>query len=182
MGRLWLDLWPHLSTSGQETIAHLPDPCLKHMESRLSKPDRAANLKLGLERLLRHDEALFLEGLRLYPHAACRSAEVLGPLPGAKWEDLEKSLLNHRFWLAETDLAEDQFWRTAERLEGFRDLPQPMLDFLDQGRPREEAPLLEFRASLKRFLVRERIEKLRHATYEALRQHTPQGFKIGLQP
>lgn len=179
---LWFSLWSLLSTRGQAEIALLPNPCLNHIESRYRKPERARTLDAGLSWLLVHDEDMFLEGLRLYPHALCRTAETIGTLDAIQWRKLEESLRTHRLWQVEKDLTEQEFWNTAERLIAFRDLPQSLLDFLDLDQPREDAPITEFIMSLQRYLLRKRIEKVRSATYEALRVHSvPRVIEIGSQ-
>ena len=169
---LWIDLWGKLTEEGKKALVETPDPCLNHVESRVRKPDRAENLWIGFERLLKHDQDLLLEGLRLYPHALCRAAEVIGPLSDEDWTELESTLLQHRLWSVPKDPDEEQFWEAADELEPFRDLPQQVLDFLDSGRATDKAPVKEFVDSLERYLLRKKIEKIRLATYEKLRVHT----------
>lgn len=171
--RLWLSLWNLLDETGRRSLISLPDPCLNHVEVRLRKPQRAEHLSVGLERLLRHDQLLLLQGLRLYPHAVCRTAETIGPLDDSKWQKIETDLRRHRLWTVKKNLTEAEFWETAEFLEDFRDLPQPLLDHLDLDRPREKAPIADFIDSLQKFLLRGRIEKIRSATYELLRGCKP---------
>lgn len=168
---LWLELWPLLDRESKTALSLLPDPCLNHVESRLRKPERAVHLKQGMKKLALHDRDLMLESLRLYPHALCRTAESIGPLDEGMWEEIEAKLRGHRLWNVKDSLSDEEFWETAELLKDYRDLPQPMLDFLDLDRPREKAPMEDFRSSLKRFLIRERVEKIRHSTYELLRSH-----------
>lgn len=168
---LWLELWNDFSERGKARLLELPDPCLNHIESRDRKPERSVHLRMGLGRLLNHDEQLFLEGLRLYPHELCRTAEALGPLDDDQWETIEKEVKSHRLWSVAPNLTDSEFWGATEMLEDYRDLPQPLLDFLELGRPREEAPLDDFKDSLQRFLLRKKIEKLRSVTYASLRVH-----------
>jgi hypothetical protein len=180
---LWLDLWPLFDDEQRRNLTDLPDPCLKHVESRMGKEKRAEHLKVGVKRLISEDQHLVLEGLRLYPHAVCRTAEAIGPLDGQKWLQLMAQLQEHRLWQIEWELAEDEFWEATELLQDPRELPQSILDFLDYGRPKEKAPLEEFQASLHNYLLRSRIEKIRLATYEMLRCHQPDAaFKVGLNP
>lgn len=137
----------------------------------MRKPDRAEHLSLGLKRLLAHDQALTLEALILYPHALCRAAESVGPVETSAWDELAEKLTCHRLWGVERGLNDDEFWQVADDLAPHRDLPQVLLDFLDVDGPRETAPVEEFKASLQRFLVRERIEKIRHTIYRWQRSH-----------
>ena len=168
---LWTKIWPLLDDEGHRLLMELPNPCIKHAESRLGKPDRAAHLKVGLCRLVNHDQTVFLEGMRLYPHVVCRTAEVIGPLSDDKWDVLEKRVQSHRLWTIKDELSDKEFWSAAELLEEFRELPQPVLDFLELDRPRETAPMAEFKSSLPRFLLRQKVEKIRIFTYESLRVH-----------
>jgi len=172
---LWLELWPHFSDQERQLLTVLPDPCLKHVESRMGKDKRAEQLRSGAKRLIDHDSRLFLEGLRLFPHAVCRTAEAIGPLDGKSWSGLEKELRNHRLWLVKSGSSEEEFWQAAELLQDHRELPQPVLDFLDHERPKENAPVQEFQASLTNYLLRARIEKVRLAAYQRLRCHHPVG-------
>ncbi len=180
---LWLSLWPKLSESGRAVALKLPNPCLNHIESRYRKPERARSLDNGLAWILEHDEEMFLEGLRLYPHALCRTAETIGSLSRRQWEKLEKSLWSHRLWSVPKDLSEKEFWLSAERLLRFRDLPQSLLDHFDMGCSTESARVEDFTLSLQRFLLRKRIEKIRSLTYEAQRVHSaPRVIGIGSHP
>jgi hypothetical protein len=131
----------------------------------LGRPDRKRRLIAGIRRLLAFDCELLLVGLRLFPHVACRTAETLGPLPEAKWEALQSELAVHRLWQVGSCGARDAFWQAVEILERHRELPQPILDYLESGRPRDQAPWPEFGESLARFLVRARLEKVRGAVY-----------------
>lgn len=169
--RLWIEFWDDIDHLGRQKAVELPDPCLNHIESRLRKPERSACLEIGLERILRFDQRMFLEGLRLYPHAVCRTAEAIGPLCDQKWAQLLSDVGRHRLFAIEGDIDESRFWELAELLVDFRELPQPVLDFLDLDRPKEQAPLAEFVDQLQRFLLRSRIEKIRAATYDLLRVH-----------
>jgi hypothetical protein len=178
---LWLELWPLFDEEQRRHLTGLPDPCLKHVESRMGKQKRADHLKIGIKRLIAEDQQLVLEGLRLYPHAVCRTAEAVGPLDAGKWGILVNGLQDHRLWQVRWELSEDEFWEAVELLEEPRELPQSVLDYLDYGRPREKAPLQEFLASLRNYLLRSRIEKIRLATYDMLRCHHPdRALKVGL--
>ena len=178
---LWLELWPYFNQEQRELLTDLPDPCLKHVESRMGKEKRAENLLVGVKRLIEHDPHLFLEGLRLYPHAVCRTAEAIGPLSDEMWEPLSKELWDHRLWQVEWETTEAELWEAAEMLWEFRELPQSVLDFLDYDRPKEKAPIDEFQSSLTNYLLRSRIEKIRLATYELLRCHHPEPVvEVGL--
>jgi len=178
---LWLELWPFFDEEQRRLLMDLPDPCLKHVESRLGKEKRGEHLLIGVKRLIRHDPHLFLEGLRLYPHAVCRTAEAIGPLSEGMWEPLESDLRQHRLWLVNWETTEDEFWEAVEMLVQFRELPQSVLDFLDYDRPKEKAPLDEFQSSLTNYLLRSRIEKIRLATYDLLRCHHPEPVvEVGL--
>lgn len=168
--RVWLQLWPLLDQAGQRTLAELPDPCLNHLEERMRNKTRARKLLPGTSRVVKHDQELFLEGLRLYPHALCRACEVVGSLPDSAWSELERDVQQHRLWMVRPSHTAEEFWATAELLSPHRDLPQRVLDCLDSGRPRESADWEEFEASLRRFLVREKLERLRFETYAVLRQ------------
>jgi hypothetical protein len=178
---LWLSLWPILSPAGRQRALELPNPCLNHIESRYRKLERAQYLDSGLSWILKHDEDLFIEGLRLYPHALCRTAETIGPLTEPTADRLAERITGHRLWGVKKSLTEDEFWEATERLVDFRDLPQPLLDYLDLDRAKEEAPIEEFQESLQRFLLRRRIEKIRTTTYELLRVHShPKAVEIGI--
>lgn len=172
---LWLELWPALSSDQRVDLAELPDPCLTHLETRMKKAERAKSLLPGCLRLVAHDGELFLDALRLYPHALCRTAEALGPVSEAVWSKVEKEIHQHRLWRICADLADQavsgpgRFWRAVEALAPHRQLPQAILDFLEAKRARELAPLEEFRSSLDRYLVREKVERLRFSTYAAVR-------------
>ena len=168
---LWIEIWPRLYAQGREMAFHLPDPCLNHIESRMRKTERAEVIRSGILRLLNFDQTLFLEGLRLYPHAVCRTAEAIGPLAPQKWEEVLEDLEDHRLFQDQGEVTEENFWNIVDRLIDFRELPQPVLDYVDLDRPRKEAPLDEFIAQSQRFLLRRKIEKLRGATYENLRVH-----------
>lgn len=135
---------------------------------------RARKLIPGLARLVKHDAELFLEGLRLYPHALCRACEVLGSLPQPSWSELEGQIRRHRLWSVKASQSGAEFWAVAEFLGPHRELPQRALDYWDSGRPQEDAPWEEFEASLQRFLIREKLEKLRFETYAVLRQAVTQ--------
>lgn len=144
------------------------------MEDRLSKPERGLKLKSGLHRLAVSDAALLLDGLRLHPHAVCRTSETIGPISESLWDSLREELSSHRLWVVASSLETSQdknqaFWQAMETLAPYRELPQPLLDFLEEDRPRSEAPWPEFLISLERFLIRARLEKLRFQTYAALR-------------
>lgn len=144
------------------------------MEDRLSKPERGLKLKSGLQRLAVSDAALLLDGLRLHPHAVCRAAETIGPISESLWDNLREELSRHRLWVVASSLETSKdknqaFWQALETLAPYRELPQPLLDFLEEGRAKAEAPWREFLTSLRRFLVRERLEKVRFQTYAALR-------------
>ena len=178
---LWTTIWPLLDDEGHRLLMELANPCIKHAESRLGKPDRAAHLEVGLCRLVKHDQTVFLEGMRLYPHVVCRTAEVIGPLSEQRWEVLETRVREHRLWTIEDELSDEEFWNVAEFLEEFRELPQPVLDYLELGRSRETAPMKDFKASLKRFVLRQKLEKIRSFTYESLRVHQPERV-IPLRP
>ena len=129
------------------------------------------HLRSGLTRLLSHDESLFLDGLRLFPHELCRTSESIGPLDDTLWADLIATLSEHRLWQLSSTRNTEEFWEAAEQLRSFRDLPQALLDYLDNDRDKEKAPLKEFRASLSTFLLRKKIEKIRSETYKTLRVH-----------
>ena len=169
---LGIEIWPKLDPLGKEMALALPDPCLNHIEGRMRKPERAEVVRAGIVRLLEFDQLMFLEGLRLYPHAVCRTAEAIAPLGSEKWGEVLESLDEHRLFQDQGDVTEDNFWDIVDRLIDFRELPQPVLDYVDLDRPREEAPLEEFIDQTQRFLLRRRIEKLRGATYENLRVHS----------
>ena len=113
---LWIEIWPRLDAQGREMAFHLPDPCLNHIESRMRKTERAEVIRSGILRLLNFDQTLFLEGLRLYPHAVCRTAEAIGPLSEGMWEPLESDLRQHRLWLVNWETTEDEFWEAVERI------------------------------------------------------------------
>lgn len=174
LANLWQALWPELAPEQKVRLLALPEPCHNHLQVRLRRPERGERLTSGCCRLVAMDSELFLEGLRLYPHAICRAAEAAGPLPDALWSDLIARLEQHRLWLANGFLeeGEDGFWEAVETLEQHRELPQPVLDFQEAARPREEAPLSEFRGLLHRFLIRARLEKLRFGTYAANKEAT----------
>lgn len=142
----------------------------------MRKEERARRLTTGCRRIAALDSELFLEGLRLHPHALSRAAETAGPLPGPLWDHIAAELGKHRLWQVGPLLGpslspgdEGAFWNAIETLEHHRELPQPMLDFLEAGRPRSSAPLEEFRITLARFLVRAKLERLRFSTYAALK-------------
>lgn len=177
---LWLELWPLFDEQQRRHLTSLPDPCLKHVESRMGKDRRAENLRAGVKRLIRQDQFLTLEGLRLYPHALCRAAEAIGPISDEMWEELVGQVQEHRFWQIGWELSEEEFWEAAELLFDYRELPQSVLDHLDLDRPREKAPLEEFKQSLRHYLMRGRIEKIRLSTYEMLRCHSETGLEVGL--
>ena len=150
----------------------MPQPCDNHLEVRLRRPDRAQRLTAGCRRLAVFDSELLLEGLRLHPHALCRAAETLGPLPDSLWARVSSGLWQHRLWQAGEFVAEsdsDGFWQAVELLERHRELPQPILDFEEAGRLPSEAPLDEFQSLLRRYLVRAKLEKARFASYAALK-------------
>lgn len=173
LASLWEVLWPGLSASQQERLLALPEPCHNHLVVRMRRADRAERLKAGCRRLVAMDWELFVEGLRLYPHALCRAAEAAGPLPEAEWERLQHEVQEHRLWQVEAALEtrQDHFWQAVEILARHRELPQAILDYLESGRPHSEAPWAEFAASLQRFLVRARLEKVRFAAYSAAKGH-----------
>ena len=168
---LWLELWPLLDSSGRGYLAELPDPCLKHVESRMNKPNRREHLEIGVKRLIEQDQHLLLEGLRLFPHAVCRTAEAVGPLADENWREVLDGLRNDRLWQLQLEGTDTEFWNSVDALSIHRDLPQAILDFVDDDRPRENAPLSSFRASLETHVLRKRIEKIRSATYAHLRCH-----------
>jgi hypothetical protein len=167
----WIEAWPQLSKAGRSCIATLPTPCLKHLESRDRKTERSLPLRTGLLRLVQFEEQLFLDGLQLFPHELCRTAESIGPARQNLWEQIQNELSRDRLWQLDGISQEREFWLAADQLRAFRDLPQPVLDFIDQEHPREEAPVTEFIESLHPFLLRKKIEKIRSATYKALRNH-----------
>lgn len=167
----WIECWPHLSAQGKDRVVEMPTPCLNHLESRDRKEERSAHLRAGLLRLLGHDEELFLDGLRLFPHELCRASETVGPLKNSQWTEILETLAEHRLWQTPEVTSESDFWSVAEQLRVFRDLPQPVLDHLDQERPLEDAPVQDFMDSLPSFLLRKKIEKIRSATYKELREH-----------
>lgn len=174
LARLWTDLKSALTTTQIAQLDSLPEPCRNHVEDRLSKPERGLKLQSGLRRLAGSDAALLLEGLRLHPHAVCRTAETIGPIPESLWSNLRDGLSSHRLWVVASSLETSKdtsqaFWQAMETLAPYRELPQSLIDFLEEGRPRTEAPWPEFSTSLCRFLVRARLEKLRFQTYAALR-------------
>lgn len=166
---IWIQIWRELGANQRKALLDIPAPCLNHIESRARKPERARHLSVGLQRLIQHPTKLFVEGLRLYPHVLCRTAETIGPLNESKWAEVERRVVEHRLWDVSEELTEEEFWATAEFLEDLRELPQPVLDFLAQARPKEEAPLEDFKLSLQRYLLRKRLEKIRHSTHELLR-------------
>ena len=133
----------------------------------MKSPKRAHHLSRGLKRLVEHDENLVLEGLRLDPHAVCRSATTIGPLPESLWDENSNYLSSHRLWLVGV-IREGNFWTAADRLYEFRALPQIILDHMDQERPRESQDLEEFIDHFNRYLIRHRIEKIRTRTYALL--------------
>lgn len=173
LAHLWQVLLPELQPVQRVRVLALPEPCHNHLRDRLRRPGRDRRLTAGCQRLAAFDSDLLVEGLRLYPHAICRVAEAVGPLPREQWESLQGSLSQHRLWEVGTETGEPAFWETVDRLERHRELPQPILDFLESGRPREEAPLDRFSTSLRRFLVRAKLEKMRFASYAAVKQQTP---------
>lgn len=168
---LWEALWPELAPEQKVRLLAMPEPCHNHLQVRLRRPDRGERLTSGCCRLAAMDSELFLEGLRLYPHAICRAAEAVGPLPEPLWGELCDRLEDHRLWQAHGMLREgdEGFWEAVETLEQHRELPQPVLDFQEAARPRDEAPMAEFRGSLRRFLIRARLEKVRFSTYAAVK-------------
>lgn len=175
--QIWLTLWNDLGEE-RERLVDLPDPCLNHLEERMRKPARAKKLVRGSQRLVGHDRALFVEALRLYPHAVCRASEVVGAVSDETWKRVEALLLSHRLWSVERELTATQFWAAVDRLGPYRELPQVVLDFLDTDRAREAAPLEEFIGCLERFLTREKIEKIRFQTYAVLTgKHDRQALK-----
>lgn len=152
----------------------LPEPCRNHLEERLRKPERAQKLSVGCQRLASYRPELFLEGLRLFPHALCRVAETIGPISKKLWNALMAKLEGHRLWqvsdqLEAHSLDQETFWNSIESLAPHRELPQSVLDFLEEKRPKSQAPWPDFLISVNRFLVRARLEKLRFETYSALR-------------
>ena len=172
LARLWEAIWPDLKPAQRERLLALPEPCHNHLEDRLRRPDRGKRLTAGCQRLAAFDSELLLEGARLYPHALCRAAETAGPVSEQKWELLMEELLAHRLWEVQpllTSTLED-YWEAVEILEPYRELPQPILDHLDSARPHDQAPMIEFRVALARFLVRAKLEKVRFATYQALKE------------
>lgn len=177
--QIWLQLWNDLGPQGRASLNGLPDPCLNHLEERMRKPSRAQHLTVGGDRLVRHDCALFVEGLRLFPHALCRACEVLGPVSDQLWLEIEQTLLTHRLWSVGSDLSLAAFWTAVERLSPYRELPQVILDYVESDRLREAAPVEEFQATLQRFLVRERIEKIRFETYAVLSGRTSSSLSLG---
>lgn len=177
LAKFWTDLREELDPARVAALDGLPLPCLNHVEDRLGKPDRAVKLAAGCQRLCAFAPDLLLEGLRLYPHALCRAAETLGPLPESAWNSLKRSVSKHHLWTVSAKIAspntkETTFWWAVGALTPHRDLPQSLLDFLEEGRPRESAPWQEFLESLNRYLVRARLEKLRFDTYAVLRGST----------
>lgn len=177
----WLRVWQKLSPPTRQKVANLPDPCLNHLEKRDVKPERGECLREGLSRMLAFDEEVTVEGLRLYPHETARSAEVIGPLAGETWVELCDQLRGHRLWQVASQLSESELWEVAERMRPHRDLPQPMLDYLDGDRPKDKAPWQEFEESLQRFVLRRKIEQMRDATYRTLREHDIENqIKAGL--
>ncbi len=164
----WRSLWPHLSSENRTQLSGLPDPCLNHLEDRTRKPERAQNLLAGCRRLAQRDQHLFMQALRLFPHALCRAAEAVGPLPENLWLELGRNLSEHRLWSFPAVNTQAQLWQAVDLLAKHRELPQSILDFLETDRSREKAPLDEFLLSLDRFLVRERIEAIRFLTYGML--------------
>lgn len=172
LARLWDALWPDLRPAQRERLLALPEPCHNHLEDRLRRPDRGKRLTAGCQRLAAFDSELLLEGARLYPHALCRAAEAAGPVSQEAWDRLAQDLEEHRLWKVQpllTSSVED-YWSAVEILEPYRELPQPILDYLDSARPQAEAPLTEFRVALARFLVRAKLEKVRFATYAAVKE------------
>ena len=165
-------LWPDLSPTQRVRLMALPEPCDNHLEVRMRRPDRASRLMSGCRRLALFDSELLLEGLRLHPHALCRAAETLGPLPDSLWNQVSGKLRQHRLWKAGEFVAtsdSDGFWQAVELLERHRELPQPILDFEEAGRLPTEAPLDDFQTLLRRYLVRAKLEKARFASYAALK-------------
>ncbi len=140
----------------------------------MRRDDRARRLTQGCLWLAGHDVDLFLEGVRLHPHALCRAAEALGPIPDDLWEEIELAMKRHRIWRVAEQLlilptSDDTFWTSVEALQPHRELPQMIMDFLESKRTREEASVEDFRDSLQRFLVRAKLEKVRFFTYSALK-------------
>lgn len=140
----------------------------------MRKEGRALRLVDGCRRLAVMDSELFLEGLRLHPHELCRAAETIGPVTEPLWAAVQVQLAEHRLWqvgemLSGTDPPLEGFWNVVDTLEMHRELPQAILDFQEANRSREEAPLEEFLPTLARFLVRAKLEKMRFATYAAVR-------------
>lgn len=170
LARLWQVLWPQLQPVQRDQVLALPEPCHNHLRDRLRRPGRDRRLLAGCQRLAAFDSELLVEGLRLYPHAICRTAEAVGPLPDPQWQSLRRELSQHRLWeVSDPQGGEPAFWETVERLERHRELPQPILDFLESGRPREEAPFELYSGSLERFLVRAKLERMRFATYASIK-------------
>lgn len=174
LARLIADLSLVLSPERMIDFDSLPEPCRNHLQDRLRKTERGRRVVTGCVRLAVFDPHLFLEGLRLHPHSVCRSTEVLGPVPQALWERIGQELRSHRLWEVAHDLEEASdgelaLWNGVEKLEAYRELPQPILDFQEEGRSRSQAPWQDFRGLLQRFLIRARLEKLRFHTYSALK-------------
>lgn len=174
VARLWITLWPALTPEARKSLTQLPDPCLNHLEDRMRREERARRLTEGCLRLVEHDVDLFLEGVRLHPHALCRAAEALGPIPDDLWEETETAMKAHRLWrvaeqLSMRPISGEAFWTSVETLQPHRELPQLILDFLESGRSQETASVEEFQLSLERFLIRSKLEKVRFFTYSALK-------------
>lgn len=172
LAQLWDALWPDLQPAQRERLLALPEPCHNHLEDRLRRPDRGARLTAGCQRLAAFDSELLLEGARLYPHALCRAAEAAGPVAETVWKQLAQELEEHRLWEVQPLLTSslEDYWNAVEILEPHRELPQSILDYLDSARPPSEAPMTEFRVALARFLVRAKLEKVRFATYSAIKE------------
>lgn len=172
LAHLWQALWPDLKPSQRERLLALPEPCHNHLEDRLRRPDRGKRLTAGCQRLAAFDSELLLEGARLYPHALCRAAEAAGPVSPDVWDAVSRELEAHRLWHVQpllTSTLED-YWSAVEILEPHRELPQPILDYLDSARPYDQAPMTEFRVALARFLVRAKLEKVRFSTYQSVKE------------
>lgn len=176
LAAFWQALATELPAPCLDELLELPEPCRNHLQDRLRRPERAQRLTAGCCKLAVMDWTLFLEGLRLFPHAVCRVAETVGPLSQELWQSLCGELAEHRLWLvvAKLEQGEQGFWEAVELLRSHRELPQVILDFLDSGRPEDEAPWQDFLGSLHRFLLRARLEKVRFAAYAAVKgSHLP---------
>lgn len=170
---LWEVLWPALKSSEREQLLMLPKPCLNHLENRLSNAKRRPRLVEGCSRLIEFDRELLFKGLRLHPHELCRAAEALGPLPEELWVRIYSKLLTEHIWftdglLAKNDVS-DELWLEIESLARRNELPQVFLDSFEDNKASYRETLVDFLPSLKRFLVRAKLERVRHAAYQALR-------------